>query len=722
MKPRAPKRLSAKLLYAILPPALLAISGVAWLQYHLARTEILGAINKEIHFLAQSTADTIDELLDQRSRDLFTLSETPLIADYYRNVDFKLLDEAETYRKELARYLSHFSERSASYARVWYLDAGGREIVRVPASTSAASHARHSYFIETRATKYNEWRASSIEELAGTGPVLYFSKPIRDELGAFRGALVLAYDLSRLRKALRGIEVGRRGRAYLRTGGDRTLEGRPLVDAKLERLSASSALKHQPWTVVVEAPLDDFLSPLRTVYNATMLIAAVALLALGGLLLFLVRSITRPIATLVEATRAVGAGYLSHRIPNAGSDELGTLSGAFNEMASRLEKNSRLNSELQAQLIQAEKLSAIGQMISSVAHELNNPLGAISGYAQMAMLDESLPVIKSDLQHVYNNVLRCRKVVDNLLFFVRKSRHEHKKMDLNQAVNSALELLEYRLLKTEDVLVVKELAKPAPEAGGDFQQIVQILVNLINNACDAMQTGSRYPQSKRLVVRTGAAAGRSFIAVEDNGPGIPEDLRTSVFQAFFTTKDAGHGTGLGLSICRQIAQEHGGDIFFESREGGGCVFRVELPEANPDELDRLEELDAPVEYPPVPGKRILVADDEKDIAELLARLLREDGDEVQVALRGDEALRLLESNSYDLLISDVEMEHAKGMDLYAKLVERGERASERILFVTGDILNARVLEFFSRSGCEYMVKPFDIHALRQTVRRLLTRF
>ncbi|MBI4062007.1 MAG: response regulator [Elusimicrobia bacterium] len=716
-----PTRLSAKLLYAILPPTLLAICGVAWLQYHLARTEILGAINKEINFLAQRTADNVDELLDQRRRDLFTLSETPLIADHYHNVDFRLFDEAAAYRKELELYLSRFAERSASYARMWYLDAGGREIVRVPARAAEEAHSRRDYFVQARTARRDEWTVSSIETLAGVGSVLYFAKPIRDERDVFRGALVLAYDLSHLREALRAIEVGRRGRAYLRTGGGRTLEGRPVLEAKLERLSASRSLKRQPWTVVVEAPFDDFLGPLRTIYNATMLIAAVAILALASMLLLLVRSITRPIATLVEAARAVGAGYLSHRIPEPGPDELGTLAVAFNRMTSRLERNSRLNSELQAQLIQAEKLSAVGQLIASVAHELNNPLGAISGYAQMALLGECPPALKDDMRHVYDNVLRCRKVVDNLLFFVRKSRHERKKVDLNRAASAALELLEYRLLKTEDVAVVKKLADPAPEVAGDFQELVQVLLNLINNACDAMRLASRYPEGKRLVVSTGAAAGRAFIAVEDNGPGVPEHAKDSVFLAFFTTKSAGHGTGLGLSICRQIAQDHGGDVSFENR-ASGCVFRLELPEASPSELDRLEAPAEPVEHPPVPGKRVLVADDEMDIAELIARLLREDGDEVQVVLRGDEALKLLETNSYDLLISDVEMEHAKGSDLYAKLVERGDRASDRVLFVTGDVLNARVLEFFSRTGCEYLVKPFDIHELRQTARRLLARF
>jgi two-component system NtrC family sensor kinase len=217
-------------------------------------------------------------------------------------------------------------------------------------------------------------------------------------------------------------------------------------------------------------------------------------------------------------------------------------------MTGRLEEDRRQKADLQAQLIQAEKLSAIGQLISSVAHELNNPLAAISGYAQLAQFDEGPPQMREDLKHVYENVLRCRKVVDNLLFFARQSRQERKRVDLNAAVSAALELLKYRLRKSEDVNVAVELAAEGPLARADLQQIVQILVNLVGNACDAMEGVVRFPEPKRLVLRTGESDGRSWIEVEDNGPGVPASARGRVFQAFYTTKPPGRGTGLGLSI------------------------------------------------------------------------------------------------------------------------------------------------------------------------------
>jgi signal transduction histidine kinase len=718
VKIRLPARLSWKLLTAILPPVILAVSGIVWLQYNLARREMLNSIDRQIRFLAQRTAGDIDELLDQRYRDLFTLSETPLITDYYHNIDYHLLDEAETYRKELQRYLGNFAARSRVYARVLYLDSHGRAVCRIGGKSGSAPDFSPQDFAAAAKASPGGWWLSSVENLAGDGSVVYYAKPVRDDLGALKGMIVLGYDLTQLRDLLQNIEVGKRGRAYLRMPEGRFIQGRgPIKD--LDLLVASSALKGRPWTVFVEAPLQDFLEPLRSIRDAALLTALLGGAILIGILLLLVRSLTRPIAILVAAARRIGDGDLEHRIQEAGTDELGTLSGAFNEMAEHLDQNRKQNTQLQSQLIQAEKLSAVGQLISAVAHELNNPLAAISGYVQISLLDDCPPKMRDDLAHMYKNVLRCRKVVENLLFFVRQSRHERRKIGLNEAVSSALELLEYRLIKTEDVLVVKELAPSGPEIAGDFQQIVQVLVNLVGNACDAMQGLVRFPDGKVLTIRTGIKEKSAFIEIEDNGAGISPDLSEKIFQPFFTTKEPGRGTGLGLSISRQIVQEHGGDISMESHAGHGTVFHLTFPLAPEGEFDSIETLATPTPYDAVPGKRILVADDEADIAAVIARILREDGDEVSVAHNGAEALKLLEAGRYDLVITDIEMEHAKGMDLYAALAVKGALASCRMLFVTGDILNAKVLEFLSKTRSEYLVKPFDIQELRQTARRLL---
>jgi len=697
----------------------MAAVGVSlWLQYSAARREMLGSIDKEMGQLAQNTGVGIDDLLSQRYRDLFTLSETPLIADYYHNVDFQLKDEAETYRKELTRYLQRFSERSGAYAQILYLDAKAKPVCRVslPGVSAAVGFSDDEF---ARAASAREgWWVSSMHDIPGVGPVVDYAKPVRDDLGTLKGMLVLRYDLRQIRRLLDSVRIGGRGLAYIRTpdGPLFPSEHAPMAG---EVLSASRPLDRRGWGVTVEAPLEDFVGPLRRIRNAAVFTCLICGALLIATLLWLVRSITRPIEALVGAARAIGAGDLQHRIADVGTDEVGTLSRAFNEMAERLERNRRTQAGLQAQLIQAEKLSAVGQLISSVAHELNNPLGAISGYAQILLLDDPPAPLRDDLTQIRQNVMRCQKVVDNLLFFVRKSQHERERIDLNEAVVAALELLNYRLVKTEDVEVVRNLADAAPEVIGDFQQIVQVLVNLVNNACDSMEELER-PEGKRLILRTRAASGRSIVEVEDNGEGIPAEAMSRIFEPFFTTKAPGKGTGLGLPICRQIALDHGGDVSVESRPGRGTVFRIELPSATTAELAGGAASEAPAPLPAVPARRVLVADDERSIADLLARLLREDGDDVAVALNGGEALRLLREGVFDLVISDIEMERAKGQDLFSELRGPDGRPRCPVIFITGDILNPKVTEFLRESGCSYFTKPFDLSALMQTVRRLLS--
>lgn len=720
IKLQLPKKLSWKLFVAIIPPVIIAVGGIVWLQYNRARREMLASIDMEMGLLAQRTASSVDDLLAERYRDLATLAETPLLADYYRNVDFGLRDEAASYRKELGRYLRRFLARGRVYAHILYLNAEGRVVCRVDGGSGRTSEATAftaaDFHAVSKLRAGGRWN-SGVRGLPGGGRVIYFAQSISDDLGARKGVLVLGYDLGQLHRLLSSIAVGQSGGAFIRTPPDGMIEGRGgLLGA--DDLFATRPVASLPWTVVVRAPLDDFLAPLRAVRDEAAATALFVGALLIGLLLWLVRSITRPIEALVAAAREIGAGRLEHRIQKPGSDEIGVLARAFNEMAEKLESTRRAQTELQSQLIQSEKLSAVGQMISAVAHELNNPLGAIVGYAQVLLLEDFPPHVREDLEHIDLNVERCRKIVENLLFFARKSRQERKRVDLGDAATAATELLSYRLKKTEGVNVVWEFAADVPLVLGDFQQLVQVLVNLIANACDAMDGASR-AGGKRLTLRTRATEERVFLEVEDNGPGIPPEIKERIFEAFFTTKELGKGTGLGLPICRQIVRDHGGDIVVDSVPGRGTVFRLDFPPASAGPSESDEEPETEPELASVPGRRVLVAEDERGIADLVARLMRGDGDEVQIARDGGEALRLLKENAYDLVISDIEMEHAKGPELHAALINPAGKLSTPMLFITGDVLNPKVVNFLADSGCPFLAKPFDIGDLRQAARRLL---
>ncbi|MDD5656200.1 MAG: ATP-binding protein [Elusimicrobia bacterium] len=708
---RWPHTIRWRLLLAILPAVALGIMGIVLMQYLLARREMLDTVRTAVDESAKHAAANVDDLLRQRREDLFTLAESPLFADYYNNIDFQLWDEAETYRRELEKHLLRFSRRAEVYARILYVDPSGRPISVIERDHAGQAGPVPDIFQKVRRLPPGQWAVSGTEVLPDGASAVYYAKPIFDELGRFRGVFILGYDLAQIRHLLRNLVVGKTGRAWIRA-----------ADGELDGISARPAgslvtsrqpIKELPWTLAVEAPLKEFLGPLQTIRNAAILAACLGFLVLVAILRWLVHSITRPVATLAEAARAIGRGDLSHRIAKVGGDELGGLSAAFNEMAGNLESNLRTNAELQGQLIQAEKLSAVGQLVSIVAHELNNPLGMMCNYSEMAMAQDCPPQIRADLATAHKHAKRCEKVVKNLLNFAHRSRLERGRTNLNEVARCALELLEYRLVKKAGVSLCADLAPELPDIIGDFQQLSQVLVNLINNACDAMEESPR----KNIVLRTWRQGDRAHVSVTDTGCGIPEEVRGRIFQTFFTTKPVGRGTGLGLAICRQIAVAHGGSIDFTTKSGDGTTFELALPLPAAEELAATDAPPPQVLLAAVPGRRILVADDEPDQAAAIARTLREDGDEVDVATTGTEAVRLARERGYHLVISDFQMGTAKGSDVYQAL--KAKNPNPRIIFVTGDILNAEVLHFMEDTKAQFLTKPLVLPELQQAARRLL---
>jgi len=230
--------------------------------------------------------------------------------------------------------------------------------------------------------------------------------------------------------------------------------------------------------------------------------------------------------------------------------------------------------QLQEQLVQSAKLSAIGQMISGVAHELNNPLTTVMGYTQLLQagdLDES---VKADLQKIYDDALRAQRIVQDLLTFARQKKPQRAPTDINEAIERTLALRSYEL-KVENIEIVTELQENLPWTMADGYQLQQVFLNIVNNASQAM---SQQEGAGVLAVRS-ECIGEDTIRVtfSDTGPGIPPQVLTRIFDPFFTTKDVGMGTGLGLSVSHGIIQEHGGRIWAESDPGGGSVFVIELP-------------------------------------------------------------------------------------------------------------------------------------------------
>jgi two-component system NtrC family sensor kinase len=208
------------------------------------------------------------------------------------------------------------------------------------------------------------------------------------------------------------------------------------------------------------------------------------------------------------------------------------------------------------------------------------------------------------------------------------------------------------------------------------------------------------------------------LTIADTGPGIPADVRDKIFEPFFTTKPAGEGTGLGLSLCRSIIDGHGGTIGIEPAPGPGTTFAIELPPA--DRATSAAAATTAEALPPVSPKRVLVVDDEADIAGLLVEVVAADGHHVDVAADGAAALAQVARHHYDLVLSDTKMPLLDGVDLYRELERRAPALCGRIVFLTGDVLDGAKRAFLESTGAPFLMKPFDVTDVRRLVHRMLT--
>ncbi len=372
---------------------------------------------------------------------------------------------------------------------------------------------------------------------------------------------------------------------------------------------------------------------------------------------------------------------------------------------------------LEQELRHAEKMSAVGLLVSGVAHELNNPLAGVVGFAQLLLKTDTEEKVRRGLERINQEAERCKKIVQNLQTFARKHKPQAEYVGINGIVESTLELRAYEL-QVDGIRVVSDLEPSLSRTMADFHQMRQVLLNIIINAHQAM--AGRGGEGV-LTLRTRGRDATILIEIEDNGPGIAEENLNRLFDPFFTTKDVGQGTGLGLSICYGIVKEHQGRVWARNAPGGGAVFTVELPIRGPAPGS---EMPAPeVERPgPSSGRRgnILVVDDEASIVEILYEILKADGHRVDTAPNGRVAMRKIESQTYDLIISDLKMPGMSGQDLYRKIQELKPEMSARVIFATGDVVGAGTQDFLERVGNPCLQKPFEIDTLRQIVNAALS--
>ncbi len=381
-----------------------------------------------------------------------------------------------------------------------------------------------------------------------------------------------------------------------------------------------------------------------------------------------------------------------------------------------LQENLERLQETQAQLMQADKLKALGTLLSGMAHELNNPLSTIQLSVQLMKRQQTLPeTARKRLDAMEEECDRASRIIRDLLVFARRKPPERRRTDVNEVIRAtlALQAPDFELSK---IRVGSDLS-PLPAILADSHQLQQVLLNLFNNATHAMRT---HAGRGILNVRSTRQGGEIVVQVEDDGPGIPSEHLGRIFDPFFTTKGAGEGTGLGLSLSIGIVEAHGGRMAAENLPGRGARFTLRLPVGDGAEAASAGEA-APSTTPsnaPRPAS-VLVVDDEERLRTILNDVLTSLGHRVEEAASGTQAMEKLTGGAYDLVMLDLRLPDVDGRSVWQWIGERRGTLSGRVVFMTGDTMSAETQRFLHDSGRPVLTKPLTIDRVRVVVDDIL---
>ncbi|MEE8128949.1 MAG: ATP-binding protein [Vicinamibacterales bacterium] len=379
----------------------------------------------------------------------------------------------------------------------------------------------------------------------------------------------------------------------------------------------------------------------------------------------------------------------------------------------RLEDQSR---DLYHELLQTEKLAALGQTVSGVAHELNNPLATILTWSERLAARPLDDVTKRGVETILSESERAAKIVRNLLTFSRKRHTTRAMIDLNQVVRETLALRSYEQ-RVSNITTIDALASGLPSVFADPHHVKQVLLNLIINAEQAMLAAHG---RGTLVTRTWYDVDQESVVLEinDDGPGVPDEVQAKIFDPFFTTKAVGKGTGLGLTVAYAIIQDHGGHIRVKSEPGHGASFFVELPAST----SRARPVVARAPHAASSdgaGAMVLVVEDEPALASAVSEALTDAGFRVDRAGDGQEALERIREKVYDLVVCDLKMPRMDGRALYKAISDASPTLARRIVFVTGDVAGTDTERFLEESGSRWLAKPFRLADLLTLAREVV---
>jgi signal transduction histidine kinase len=394
------------------------------------------------------------------------------------------------------------------------------------------------------------------------------------------------------------------------------------------------------------------------------------------------------------------------------------LSLGNSQLHKEVKTRLRQVSDAQEDIIQSEKMAALANLLSGMAHELNNPLCAVLGYGRLLQAEDLQPKLRKGVEVMVREGERAARIVADLQRFSRREKPEKRRLGLASVVAKVLERRTQEL-KSSRIQVKTEIDPELPPVLADYQQLLVAFTNLIANAQRAMV---EHRGHGTLAITGERKNGRVLLSFADDGPGIAPEHARRIFDPFFTTKSVGQGPGLGLSVCFAIMRDHGGTLRVAGK-ADGTVFTIELPVAPAEEAtqapsEKSDAGDGPSRKTRATGPRILIADPEAAVQGMLVALLEKLGYSTDTADCGEAALALIRDRVYEALIADIDLPRLDGRKLLEAVHSTRPQLARRVIFLANDAHRPHLMEFSSTSGNLLMGKPLQAGALRDALRRL----
>jgi signal transduction histidine kinase/ActR/RegA family two-component response regulator len=446
--------------------------------------------------------------------------------------------------------------------------------------------------------------------------------------------------------------------------------------------------------------------------RARIIDLAIEFLVLGTALAYIFYlTTTKPLVNVAEQLGKIDPHGLEldrlEQLKSHRNDELGLVVDRINELLRRID-------EQQADLIHREKVAALGSMLAEVAHELNNPLAVVTAQAELLAETATDEKTRERADKILRPAKRCANIVRKFLSLARQRKIEKSVLDVRRLIGDSVEMLNYQFAK-RNIRIKTEIDPDVARIWGDGAQLGQVLINILINAQQSL-IGTDGDKEISVIARLGNGGESVIISVTDTGPGIPGDIRHKIFDHFFTTKPEGRGTGLGLAFCKSVVETHGGTIVMKDVRPHGAEFVIDLPNTTRADVNVIGRAHPDQS---LSALRVLVVDDEEPLATSIAEVLTRYGHTATTAFSSEQAMARLDGMEFDVILADVHMPGEDGMDFYRRVLAMDKTMAERFVFVTGDALDPRVIEFFEEQRRPYINKPFELRELIAVVEQVL---